>query len=385
MKVQSIASDSGGSNFTAPITAYWGIGNGRRVVSLTSEPSTSHKFKAEAVISNISCRSQSNTTTGTSTIVLRINAANGNGTFTIGAAATGEFVDTTNTDSIAVNDLVNYSITGGTTGGLNLRNFCCVVDSVLSPYQGLTNYSLATGLTAYAGFSGAQPGATESALQFQTRSYAKWSGMGVYITVNASTTNLTAKSRINGADGNQSVTITALTTGYFEDTSNTDNVTYNQKINYSMTGATTGNATFFTFNSNMQYAPTYQWINENDGTTIANSLNRFFQWSGNSFTGTEGPNRTRLKSTTIIGNLNCQVSANSLNGSTTVVDRLTGVSGTMLVTVGSSSTGYFEDTSKASNTYTTNNQVGGLITTAGSSGSITFQSWGVTVHPLTQG
>ena len=384
MKVQLIHSDSAGTNFTAPITAYWGIGNGRRVTSLSSEASVSKKFKTTGIISNISCRVQSSTTTGTTTVFLRLNAGNGNGTFTIGIATTGEFVDTTNTDSIAVDDLVDYSISGGTTGSLNIRNFACVWDSNCAAYQTLTNYSLGTGVTAYAGFGGASITTTEADAQFQTRSYAIWSNLGAYCSVNSSTTNVTVKSRINGADGNQLVTITALTTGYFEDTSNTDNITYNQQINHVFAGATTASVTILSVASQMRYAPTFQWMNENDGTTIASALNRFFQWSGNSFTGTEGPNRTRIKTPTIIGNLNCKVGANSLNGSTTVFDRLTGVSGAMLLTIGSSATGYFEDTTKASNTYTVNNQICGGITTGGSSGTITFKNFGVTVHPLTQ-
>lgn len=386
MRVQLLSSDSGGTNFTAPITAnWWSIGNGRRAIATATEAQVSHKFQQIGQISNISCRVQSNTTTGTVTVKLRKNGADGNGTFTIGIAATGEFVDTTNTDTIAAGDLVNYQLAGGTSGAWNVRNFACVWDSYTAPYQGLANYALPVATTSYIGFSGATPGTTESALQFQTRMYSKWFNLGTYISANASSTNCTLKSRINGADGNQSVTITASTTGFFQDTTNSDNVTYNAKINHSVTGATTGTCTFLTVTSDMTYNPTYQWINENDGTTITFNVQRFGQWMGNSFTGTEAPNRFRVKQPLIIGNLNAQVSANSLNTSSTLFDRKSGASGSMLITIGSSATGYFEDTSLKDNMYLVDDTANWGYSSAGAaSGSITFQNVGCTVHPLEQ-
>lgn len=386
MRVQLLATDSSGTNFTAPVSAsWWSFGNGRRAVSATTEASVSHKFQSIGQVSNIACRVQTSTTVGTLTVNLRKNAANGNGTFTIGAAATGEFVDTSNTDTIAVNDLVNYQISGATSGACNIRMFTCVWDSYTAPLQTLVNYALPVSTTSYIGFGGATPTTTESAFQFQNRAYFKWSGLGTYISANASSTNCTLKSRINGADGNQSVTITASTTGFFQDTTNSDNVTYNAKINYSVTGATTGTCTFLTVSSVVNYNPTYFWVNENDGTTQTFNVNRYGMWAGNSITGTDGVQRTRLKQTTIIGNLNCQISANTINTSSTLSDRKSGTNGTQVITIGASTTGYFEYTGLTNNMYQTDNTANWNLSTIGAgSGSITYQSVGCTVHPLEQ-
>lgn len=61
------------------------------------------------------------------------------------------------------------------------------------------------------------------------------------VPINSNTNNGTVKSRINGADGNITVTVTASTTGTFSDTSNTDTIAAADLVCYSATQAATGN------------------------------------------------------------------------------------------------------------------------------------------------
>src|SRR5690349_17266000 len=53
---------------------------------------------------------------GTSTLRFRINGGDGNQVVSITASTTGEFEDTSNTDTIAAGDLTDYQITGGAGG-----------------------------------------------------------------------------------------------------------------------------------------------------------------------------------------------------------------------------------------------------------------------------
>jgi hypothetical protein len=55
----------------------------------------------------------------TTAITLRKNGASGTVTVSVGAAATGNFEDTTHTDTFLGSDLVNYLVTGGTSGVIN--------------------------------------------------------------------------------------------------------------------------------------------------------------------------------------------------------------------------------------------------------------------------
>jgi hypothetical protein len=58
----------------------------------------------------------SNTNTGTWTLTVRKNGVNGSQTLSVGATTTGNFEDTTHTDTISETDSITYTATGGTSG-----------------------------------------------------------------------------------------------------------------------------------------------------------------------------------------------------------------------------------------------------------------------------
>lgn len=70
--------------------------------------------------SKLWCNVLTNASTTNMTLRLRNGAANVNQIVTITNGVTGVFQDSTNTDSIAATDLVNYQLTGGTTGAVVL-------------------------------------------------------------------------------------------------------------------------------------------------------------------------------------------------------------------------------------------------------------------------
>lgn len=75
-----------------------------------------HNFRG--TLTKLRTRSDSNNTTSTVTMRVRKNGANGNNTLTIGAAATGDFEDTTSVDTFTETDLVNYQVSGGTSSNM---------------------------------------------------------------------------------------------------------------------------------------------------------------------------------------------------------------------------------------------------------------------------
>lgn len=106
-----------------------------------------------------------------------------------------------------------------------------------SPYTGLTGAS--TSYFFKMGMGGGNSTITTESQQTTTQRVAGvWSRAGIYITANSRATAGTLRSRVNAANGNQSVSITATTTGRFEDASNSDTVASGDTFNLAMTNGT---------------------------------------------------------------------------------------------------------------------------------------------------
>jgi len=82
--------------------------------------------------------------------------------------------------------------------------------------------------------------------QVQSRCWRPRTYSNMYVNVSANThsTSTVITFRINGANGNQTITIPASTTGYFEDAVNTDAVVVNDDVNFQIVRGTGGSSTF---------------------------------------------------------------------------------------------------------------------------------------------
>jgi hypothetical protein len=89
--------------------------------------------------------------------------------------------------------------------------------------------------------------ATESDVQVPSPTEFLSHGIRCYISANTVTANSTLVLRVEGANGNQSVSITDSTTGWFEDLVGADLVQFGNGINYALTTGATG--TTLTMNS----------------------------------------------------------------------------------------------------------------------------------------
>lgn len=205
-----------------------------------------HKFKMKTTgtFKNLGITVWSNSV-GTSTFRLRKNGANGNLAASVLDHTTGIFEDIINTDDVAVDDLFNYSfVRGGSAGGIAI---------------GVFNVELWTTDNKFHVFCGFQTGRTYNAniirydspggylVGFSDETYVEnkvlvsttFSNLMCYVSSNTLTAASILKFRKNVADGNQSVSIAASTTGYFEDNTHTDSCSVGDEINYCIiTGAT---------------------------------------------------------------------------------------------------------------------------------------------------
>ena len=85
---------------------------------------------------------------------------------------------------------------------------------------------------------------TETDVNTPVPNSGTWSRMVVKVETNSLDVTLTIRSRVNGVNGNQSVTFTSAVTGEAQDTTNTDTLVNLDNINYQFSApAGTGSAT----------------------------------------------------------------------------------------------------------------------------------------------
>lgn len=177
-------------------------------------------------------------TAPTNAVTIRTRVAGANGALSVSVNGTGVFEDTSNTDTLSAGSLANFQIvTGATTQAVisQISVELTTTDSKMmlsvSEDFGLAQTAGLTRYTAVAGYMGANS-ATETDWRANVNVACTASKLHCSITANTIVSDSTLRLRVNGANGNQVVTITALTTGIFEDTSNSDVLAATDEVAY---------------------------------------------------------------------------------------------------------------------------------------------------------
>lgn len=201
---------------------------------------------------NLRTRVSANGVSASSTIHLEDDGSATALSVSYAAAETGDKLDT---DSVTVDadSLVHYECAagaGGTTLTVTLIAIQFEPDDgraatlFASKTAGSTNLSVASTTTFFA-LTGARGSTTTESTRSVLVPVAAnpWSDLHVRVGTCARTTDVIARSRINGADGNQTVTMAGPTDATdYHDASNEDSFAANDLVNYSITtGTGTGN------------------------------------------------------------------------------------------------------------------------------------------------
>lgn len=241
--VQSIQVGSQtGVTASAGSTIFLYLGAGTWLYAHTTESNTQTVYRTAGTLTNLAIRITANASTGdTNTAISRKNAANGNLTFTIptGAGSVGIYEDVTNSDSVAVADKLNISITAGTGGALTLSNAVTVFAASTNTVShmlldgGATYSTSATDFLQLAGYwSGANTTETYQKTRAMRAGTAK--NLGFNAIANTGNNTATIKLRKAGADSGISAQAGANSgAGFFEDTANTTAVAIGDDLNYS--------------------------------------------------------------------------------------------------------------------------------------------------------
>lgn len=339
---------------------YISICNSGAVNLLTTEANAQITYKSTGIFSKFWLFISANTSTLTTTLRFRLNAVNGNETVSIGATATGFFQDTTHTDVIVSGDKIALSISNSTGAGkVTIATFAINFVSVVAVstrlgYLDINNIPYSTGSTTfYATLAGGRTvgnqGTVEARFQDYVGTSATFSNLYVNVNNNPRGTATTIKSRKNTADGNMSISITASTTGIFEDNTNTDSTVSGDLVNYSITnGSGGGSLVCVTIAS--KFATTNRtslvlFGRPDTGLTQAHALTTFIPVGGWSSTGDSTENNVRTKALAgfIASSLSLYLENNNLNGASSLTLRANAANTSLSVSITASTSGRFSD------------------------------------------
>ena len=231
---------SGSQATVANETSYWFLGGG--IAKSTTEVNQQTIFRLQGTLSNLYVRVTANTITTASTLRTRKNVANGGQSVSITASTSGEFTDSSGTDTVAATDKFCYQfVPGAATNTLTFYLHSCIFDATTDTVTRTVTMdatSLTTASTTwYAPLTGRVGTATTTETNAKRRMRKSFTlrNVGANVTTNRATTS-TLRSRKNGANGNLAISITGGgATGWYEDTSSTDTVSAGEDWNWSIT------------------------------------------------------------------------------------------------------------------------------------------------------
>lgn len=232
----------------ASTTWYYKPTGGVQTAATTETGTQQLKAKTAGTIKNYDVNVSTNGRGTATTFGTRKNGAAGNLSVSVTGSGTGHFEDTANSDAIAVGDLFNRFETNGTGAGNCVSMIYADFETTDSSAQltvASNSQTYAVSVTRYEPLEGASANeTTEANIQMKAGTADSASLFEAYVSANTVSAASTVTFRKNAANGNGSISITASTTGWFEDASHTDALIATDEINWMI--ATGGSGTSLT-------------------------------------------------------------------------------------------------------------------------------------------
>jgi hypothetical protein len=226
------ASGAGEAITTASSTRYQSFGGAvcGSADIITTEANVQSKMRAAGTASHLQAFVHANARTTTTTINYRKGGVIGAQVLTIGSTASGLFEDTTHTDAVASGDLISagvVTLTGTASLALSRVGILITSNNESIDLIGQTGFPPGAGANFYTYIGGRSTGGgtmltTESGARAQVPFPASFKNMRCYVQGTQESSPGTLKFRKNAAAALQTVTLTAATSGWFEDVTNTD-------------------------------------------------------------------------------------------------------------------------------------------------------------------
>lgn len=172
-----------------------------------------------------------NTLTSSATIISRKNGADGNIIFSIPATTTGDYEDTTHSDSISAGDEYNWKMDTGDTNSDHHLNFTgTVLFNANSNTVSFVPFAIISVFVADIYGVVYSTSASAAAVLYKCFTAGVLKNLSVNIFSNAMSVTTTLYSYINNTTGNLSVSVPSTTSGKFEDTANSDTIDNDDKV-----------------------------------------------------------------------------------------------------------------------------------------------------------
>lgn len=222
----------------------------------TTEANTQVLFRVPGTAIYFNVNVGANSRSDATVFQMRPNGGNGNGVVSVGAGLTGLFTDAVNTDTVASGDLYCWTVVVGAGTGTIAPNSAgiTIVNSVDN-----RNDIFAGGARARTRAASATPdyyfiagqllsvSGVEDTLKIQHGFQVSTRNFRLKLSANTYSASATATLRKNGVDVNQTLTIGAGLTGWFENTSNNDSFQAADDCDWSLVGGTSGSITLRAF------------------------------------------------------------------------------------------------------------------------------------------
>ena len=307
-------------------------------------------------LSNFQIYVSANTVDFTVPCTVRKNKIPGSQTLSVTANTTGRFTDTTNTDTFSNFDAITYEIVNTGGGTISYYGFGCFATAqpaeVKSQLYTGGNVAQAANVTSYypIGSSGTPTRTTESQVQLTLRPAGTLSLFECELATNNNTASVTYRVRKNTANGNQTTSVPASTTGVFTDNTNTDTVAAGDLFNYVIITAGSGNTHYWKYmrcflqtNDPSLTDTKYAATGLNLGTASTTRYASLNADNNNSYSTTEAPVQFKIKKAGLLKYLDCRVYTNTRTTAGTVRSRKNTANGALTVSITASTTGSFVD------------------------------------------
>lgn len=284
------------------------------------------------------------------TVSSRKNAVDGNQSVSINGGTTGAFTDSVNTDSLANGDLFQTKVVtpnAGTSITFSVMSYILSTTSNTTPILGCVGVqTLNTASTRYEGIAGfLANNDIESNTYYTFRVASILSNLRCRLYTNSITATTTLKTK-NGANYyNQSISIPASTTGFFEDTVNTDSVSVGGDVHFEIvTGATGTSQIWSLIQMKSSSAGRQIAAMEPAGVGQTGGTTRYAAAEGFLYpVATEANTQMTARASFTAKNMYLNIPSNGVAGSSTFTLRKDTASSALTVSVPASTTGQFED------------------------------------------
>jgi hypothetical protein len=330
--------------------------------------------------SNLRGKCNANTTSAASTLRFEDGGAASACVVSITAGSTGAFEDISNTESVTdgATGVFTYYVSSGT--GTSTLTIAQIDFEPTDNTKTVTVFGTAgapstttASATYYHGISGnchISNTTTEANTQFQFKKSCTLKNWRVRVLTDGRTGNTTYRLRKNGANAAQSISTSA--TGLFEDTTNTDSIVADDKVNVQVVLPSGNQAVSWTATAvNAETTDNISFMGACAGGTANANATTYLNYGYTLTSNTLANTQIKLYRDAVVGNLSLYLSANTINGSTTIRLNDDGTDINPQVSVSSSTSGLFADTSNTA-TVAANSLLTPVIIAGGSTGTLTI-------------